>query len=147
MGGRLDKTAYRYMLTRRRGLLGPKMGQGRVCTSETKGRFSITTGPRCLRAARDGRKTRLKTLRKRKNIEHLELISARRRSTIAALIPTVGLRELLFCLVPEQHIQQSHQLGLLLCSACVVGSLLGELREFMCQNALGCVLGKVYRVP
>ena len=36
MGGRLDKTAYRYMLTRRRGLLGPKMGQGRVCTSETK---------------------------------------------------------------------------------------------------------------
>src|ERR1700687_6299017 len=50
-------------------------------------------------------------------------------------------------LLPEQRIEQSLQLGLLLSSTGIVGSVLGELCEFVCQDARGYVLRKVDRVP
>ena len=43
----------------------------------------------------------------------------------------------------EKHIEKSRQLGLLLSSTAVVGSILGELCEFVGQDALGGVLRKV----
>src|ERR1700687_411847 len=54
-------------------------------------------------------------------------------------------------LFSEKHIKQSRQLSLFLSSAgvaeSVVGSVLRELCESVCQDALGCVLRKVDRVP
>jgi hypothetical protein len=40
----------------------------------------------------------------------------------------------------KQHIKQSRQLGLFLCSACVVGSVLGELYKFVSQEPFSRVL-------
>src|SRR5664279_1336443 len=49
-------------------------------------------------------------------------------------------------LFSEKHIKQSRQFGLLLRFAGVVRSVLCELCEFVCQDALGCVPRKVDRV-
>src|ERR1035441_9203147 len=49
-------------------------------------------------------------------------------------------------LFSEEHIKQSRQLSLLLCVTGVAGSVVGELCEIMCQDALGFLPRKIYRV-
>jgi hypothetical protein len=50
-------------------------------------------------------------------------------------------------LFSEEHIKQSRQFSLILCSTCVVGGVLSELCKCVSQEALGRVLRKVNCIP
>jgi hypothetical protein len=77
VGGRLDKTGVTLRAGQETRALGQRWGKVESALLIRRRSHSLT-GPRCLRAAPSGRTTRLRTFCKRKNIEHLESISARR---------------------------------------------------------------------